>query len=234
MKVSLKYLLVIGFLIGITSSWYGQSFQKDIQAVYEAYRKTEQFQTNITITVYNFKEQPVVQKAQIKKSGNNFHYHIGNRAVLMNKKYMLTIDKDQQEIVVADALSPEVLNTTAFGEAEMKEMLEQVDTIIDKGIQNNQHLYIVTSKKNIIEKMELTIDTKYNMLSKVIYHYNEDAGLSSTKVTIDYKGITTHPTFSSAEFSERQYIQKIKGEIQPVSAYKGYEIIAITQEDLND
>lgn len=211
-----------------------QTFQEDIKTVYESYRKTDKFQTEITITVYNFKDQPVIQKAQIKKSGNNFHYFIDSRKVLMNKEYMITVNSDQKEIVVADALSEEVLNATAFGEEQMKEMLKKVDTIIDNGIAKGMHNYTIISKNNMIEKMELSISQKYKMLSKVIYHYNTEAGLNSTKVIIDYKEITTTPSFKSSEFNESQYISKIKGNLKPSLAYKGYEIIEITAADLND
>ena len=86
----------------------------------------------------------------------------------------------------------------------------------------------------MINKMEIIIDLNYQMLSQVIYHYNHEVGLNSTKVIIDYKGITKSPYFSSSEFNERQYIQKSNGNYIPTNTYSGYEIMVITQEDLND
>lgn len=234
MTAIFKYIILFAVLLGSYNLAITQTFEEDIKGVYESYRKTDQFQTNIIITVYNFKEQPVIQKAQIKKSGNNFHYFIDTRKVLMNNKYMITVNSDQKEIVVADALSKDVLNATAFGEDQMKEMLKKVDTIIDNGVTKGIHNYTIISKNSMIEKMELSINQKFKMLSKVIYHYNSEAGLNSTKVIIEYKGITSNPSFTTTEFNEKQYILKNKGELIPSLAYKGYEIIEITSSDLND
>lgn len=225
--------LLMSFLGGY-SFVYAQTFKDELQSVYASYRTTDKFQTDITITVYNFEDQPVVQKAQIKKSGNNYHYFIDARKVLMNNKYMLTIDENQKEIVVANSLSKEALSSSIFGEEELIGLLKNLDTIIDNGLINGNHNYTILSKENIIEKMDLSINVKHHMLSEVIYYYNSEAGLSATKVVISYGNISTSPSFSSSEFREKQYIEKYKGSFIPSTSYKGYEIIEITQDDLNN
>jgi len=207
-----------------------QTLKEDLLKVYDAYRSTDKFQTDITITVYNFEEQPVVQKAQIKKDGNNYHYFIDARKVLMNDKYMLTIDDNQKEIVLADALSDKALNASVFGQQQLQEVLNDLDTII----KNGAHRYTIIAKSSLIVKMELSINAQNNMLSEVVYHYNSEAGMSATKVVISYQNTTTNPSFNATEFTEKQYVLKRKGIFYPAPAYKGYELIKITQEDLNN
>ncbi|MCT4579995.1 MAG: hypothetical protein N4A35_01145 [Flavobacteriales bacterium] len=211
-----------------------KGFAEHVKEVYQSYKNTERFQTDITIQVLNFREDPVIQKAKIKKDGNRFHYSLEDKRMLINEKYMITLDKQSEQIIVASALSEEVMNMDLFGEENMNAAIEKVDSIIDHGTTKGIQKYSIIAKNNLISKMEISIDTRYKMLSEVVYYYDESAGLSSTKVIIQYKNITTSPTFSSTEFKESKYISFKGKTISPASAYRNYEVIEINEDVFND
>ena len=92
--------------------------------------------------------------------------------------------------------------------------------------------YIIYSNKETISSSELWINTDNNLITKIIYHYNSEKGMASSKVEINYLKMNLNPQFSESDFSEKQYASVSKGTIRPLGKYTGFETTVIDQHDI--
>ena len=213
-------LLIFFCLVSLTC--VGQDIKAELLAIQEQYDKTY-FSGVIESRIYNNKQDEPAEiiKTAIKKSGNQFLYAIKDNTVLINKDFVITLQKAKQILVCN-------INEGAnsgINPGAVDQLLEHYNEVTSKGIVDGQQLYVLKNPDAAISTVELYVDLGSQMIHKMVYHYPDDSADEVSKVELLFKEINLAPNFPKELFSIKNFVQVQGNKIKPLAKYKDYTLV---------
>lgn len=231
MYIKVLLLLVIGGVIQASEA-FAQDFEKDVAAVRSSYENTKRLSIDIDVTVYNRlknNEQVSRSRVSLKKEDRKFKYNVDDRTMLLNEDCLLLVDHQEHKIVYQrrEENGQAEAQLTEQAMPDVEKMLGDYDKIEFLGTANGLKHYRLSTKSDdhYLEKMEVWINEKHQMLEKIVYLYNPELYPENNKVVVKYQNINTAPKFSSSEFSEKTYIQKQGLTFRAHKNYQNYAVV---------
>jgi hypothetical protein len=237
MKQQNHFFLIVFFLLYM---WAGgamaQDFKKEYILVHDAYNKLDNFYCELKINVFEDEKTTVpMQKmtATIKKRTTDYWYTMGDITMLLKDDFILYVNTDAKQMVYTIRDKKRELPVPNQDAVSMMDsVLKNSDSVVYKGVQDQCKKYIIYSQKQTIARSEMWINESSHLITKIVYHYNAQKGMASSKVEINYVKINMNPVFTDADFSEKQYAILSKKTIKPIGKYIGYETSVIDQHDI--
>lgn len=155
----------------------------------------------------------------IKKSGDRYHYVVGQSEMLMNDKYFVMVDRDAQEIVWSkrDLKSERQMKDNL--KFDMDSILTAYDDARNLGEDNNIRHYRIEDKKSSVRLADFYIDSESKFLKRLTYEYT-----TNQFVSIEFKVFEKDALFDAIDFDESQYITITKNTASPTGKYKRFHL----------
>ncbi|MEM9024358.1 MAG: hypothetical protein AAGB22_11485, partial [Bacteroidota bacterium] len=154
---------------------------------------------------------------QVKHRGDGYFIQMGDRVNLLNTKGHLVVDHQRQKLlwqpardVAATLESLRILPDEALFEGSEITFLENTPT--------RKRLKVVVPEPQL-DHLELELDAE-GKLTALRYFYTDDPQIPYREVRIDFALTDLAPVFERQAFSEAPYLQKVKGQWQPATAYR--------------
>jgi outer membrane lipoprotein-sorting protein len=170
-------------------------------------------------------------KGNVKFSGTNYYSDAMGEIVIVNKKYMLLIDKTQKTITCLPGSEKDSPKKDAAAgqpdstwlDASKMKLLTTSGTSRKIEISGNDPIY---------EKTEITINAITFEMEQVIFYYKKQEDGASPRLIVNYTNVKFDNVPGEADFSEKKYIQKKNGKLSATTAYSAYKIIDLTSGKL--
>ncbi len=216
-----KVMLVL--LVLLSQQALSQSFKERLQLMQKEYSALQNIHMRMTIQVFeNDKgDKPFYnEEADIKKQDQYYHYEFGGTNMLMNSKYIVMVDKGSREIVC----SKRSLKAEAkFGSDPFRVNLDSILMFYESrdfvGKQVDDEHYKLLQKKGAVKQIDLFINSKLNVLSRIEYRYEDQH-----YVVIQFTLMEKQPVFEESTFDESQYFITQKGKFRVANAFAGYHL----------
>ena len=247
-------ILTTIFLIFISFTSFCQDFKADWKKIVEAYKQHDKFSMHLEYRLYkNYSSTEVFENgsADVKKSGDVFHYTMLGTETLVNDKYVIILNHNLKKLMIdrhmprktapmikVDLNMDSILQAFARHFGDMTEQHEQVECreqdnqlqeyTLNYGIGEYKAIKIVFNKNTWhLEKMVLLFRNEYDMA--------QDGHKAAPRLEILYQDFNSKPEFSADEFSEQQFLTVLKdGNLNVKSKYKGYSVINHLLSDFED
>ena len=155
------------------------------------------------------------ERIEIKKSGDNFHYHWGTCKMLLSEKSFLLVTDETKSIqyaprqIVVGTSAPAVMNLDSLlAHTEIPEYIGRIDSI--------DHYRL---KQDETVNVNLWISLRSKFISKLEYDYK-----NGDRTTIDFVLFDADPLFEPTVFQESQYVIVEGKSIRPAPAYANYSV----------
>lgn len=200
-----------------------QDLNQALQDLRKQYAQSDQLRMVMQIQAFEKPQSDAPyyhEKAEIRKSGNQYLYQFAGTEMLMNAKYLIVVDKNAAEMVC----SKRNLKTEADFKDQAKVNIDSILTFYDHpqylGRTKSIDHYRVFQKKGAIGQIDLFMNAQTNLLHRIQYHYRDKQW-----VVIAFDVFDMRPSFSSNTFDEAHYVAVEKGKMKPSAAYKKYSIV---------
>ncbi|HTJ53001.1 MAG TPA: hypothetical protein VL443_26285 [Cyclobacteriaceae bacterium] len=217
-----RFLLLLA-AIAFSCFASGQSFKEKMQGVSKKYASVINLHMRMAIQVFDDGETSNATysiNADIKKKDRNYQYEFGAMSMLMNSNYIIVADKASKQIVCTNrSIKGEMEFEKGLYRINMDSILAFYDEPVMIGIQDDIEHYRVFQKKGAIKQVDLFINQKTSMLTRVEYGYREQQ-----HVVIDFLEADTNPAFEPDTFEESRYVIKQKGNWKAVGAFAGFAV----------
>lgn len=214
----------ISLLLGSCAPAYTQQLKQALQNMRQAYEKSSACHVVMQVKAFDGPEAPeayYTETAHICRRGTDYHYRFGNQEMLMNKKYLVVVDKGAQQIVLNKRhLKAEAANLAAPVGIDLDSILNFYDTPEYLGRHEGVDHYKIVQKQGPIGRIDLMLQTDTHLLQALHYHYR-----TGEFVTITFLQFNLQPDFTAATFDEQQYVTRVRGKLQGVQAFRAYTII---------
>lgn len=212
---------ILVFLV-VQASW-SQSFKDRLAAMQSEYTKLENVHIKMEIKVFENerKTQPYFNEvADIKRQAERYHSQFGATSLLVNSDFVVMIDKASKEIVCTKRSSKDasVVPDDPFN-ASLDSILSYYGDPILISKNADQEHYQLNQKNGAIKQVDLFINSRTNLISKLEYRYDD-----AHYVAITFMLIEKNPTFRADAFDEKQYVILDKGKLKVSPAYVGYHL----------
>ena len=221
-------MVCLGLLVSFKHASLNEEVrQKGINALATCsrlYIDLKQFSVDVEYSVYyntkDFSHPSETEKGRIIRENEQFYQENSNKITVLNRNYVVNIDKNSSVIAVADRgddlLIPKHVNLDSLGH-KVEDVRE-----IERGYQ-----YDLTAGQ--ISQMDLILTTQ-GYLEKLRFHYRYPIDFGEGEMTavteIRYFNFTKNPAIHPHFFSEKKYVNILKtGEIVPVAKYKNYHVL---------
>lgn len=225
---SIAYLIITVLLLHAFTDARSQDFRADVKAMKATFARIKRIHAEVEARVYESatsSEVIEVRKSNIKKDFDNYLYHMDNLTMLMNDKCLLLIHHGEKQMVYSKR---DKKSEKKFGYGtltpDIDSVLNRHDSVVYKGTSNNVKHYIIYSKKGFIQETDVFLDSKSNMMKKLVYYYNTELFPVGNKVVVEYKTFNLSPKFGPSDFSEKQFVNRGR-ELEPSKAYSGYSVL---------
>jgi hypothetical protein len=204
-----------------------QDFKSDLKGLYELLGTQNNLSTDINIRVVGTPSGDMVQKAKIRKSGENYYYQLEGVEMFMDKKNYLMVDNSQKVIVyrpithqMRENLKKQVANIN------LDTILGKYDSVTFHGIEQGLKHYTVTISKSYISKAEVYLNADTKFLNKVVFYYSPKMKVRPANVTVSYSSLTTASLEGDPQLKVGAYFVRNGKQMVAVGKYKGYKIKA--------
>lgn len=216
-------LLLVVAIMSFTGEDAKIQYVKDIEKVYSTYANAENYACTIDVTVYDESKTPKpieVIKALQKKRGKDYYYELGNIVYMMNKKYVITVNKVQKSIFI-DKRNDQKIKSGIL-DPQMDSLMGSSYTTVSLFSNTKDNVrYTLTNSKAYISTVQLSINKDNWSFDEFVYKYNSQI-YSNQKVVVKYSGFTLNPAFTNDEFSESVLITKQGDNFIGAGKYKNY------------
>lgn len=218
------------FLMCFAQILCAQSFKDRILSMQSEYKKMERAHIKMEVNVFlneNTKQPYFKEVADVKRQYENYHTEFGSTKMLVNKNFIIMVNKASSEVVCTRRSGEELNNfvNDPFN-ASLDSILSFYGDPVFLGNKNDQEHYKLNQKSGNIKQIDLYINSKTNLLSKLEYRYDDGHFVSTIFTLMD-----TNPVFATAVFDEKQYIVLDKGKFSVSPAYKGYRLTIADSEE---
>lgn len=219
----MKTVIIIA-LLAISIPIKAQSIKEDIKKLLNYYDGVEDLYIQMESSVYEGEKATTVSSV-IRKSEQKYLYHLSDRSMLLNDKYIIMVDKRHHNITYekwTKAKAKQLISSTQIPDPD--DLLKRYESITFKGEKNGLKHYHLYGAKEQMSDVDLFFDTQRGVIKKCIYRYNPQLVSDDIRLEVIFNVINTKPKFSETTFSESQFIQ-IKGkEATAAEKYKGYSV----------
>ncbi len=231
-----KHIAFLGFLF-LINSVMAQNLAKDAESMSTFYANAGNIRTQIQINMFEDENQSrptEIQTTILRKKGLEFYYKLKHTEMLITSDYVLMINNVEKSMLIQKRTAEEAEEQKGAAAKQQKmipeeltEMLRENDKVIYKGIKGNTKWYEIQSENSAIVRTDLFLNVKDYHISKLIYHYHENAGSSYEKIEISYNGFELNPLFKSNDFSIRPYVRLNNGEFELSEQYRNYHLSTV-------
>lgn len=167
-------------------------------------------------------------KGKVMYSGSNYYSDAMGQEIIISKKSMLIVDKDQKTITCLPGRDGKDKNQTAAASPEPDSAWLAATEITLLNTTGATRTVVVKEKNSLYEKTEITINATTLAMEKVVYYYNAVETGGKPSFVVVYKNVRFDEKIPDAQFSEKKYIQRKGGTISPAAAWSQYQIIDLT------
>jgi hypothetical protein len=198
-----------------------QNFKDRIVKVSETYNAAKNFHLTMTVRIAESETSRAFyfdEKADIKKQGDFYAYTFGPNHLLMNARYLVVADMEEQQILCAPrtmAQEKEFLSKTM--QYNFDSLLSVMGESVFVGKKGQLEHFRVKHKDEEILQTDFYIDPVANLLRKLEYRYTE-----GQYMVVEFHHFNASPVFDKSTFSERRYFYIEKGEYKPSAAFRGF------------
>lgn len=222
MKKLFSFLLLLTLAIPAASQETGQTW---LDRMNHAYATAKSVSMSFTVDYYTAPTQtvPVTSaKGEVRYCGTNYYSDAMGQIVIVNKRYMLLIDKAQHTITCLPG----------SGKGKRETVTGQPDSSWSKAasvkLLNTDGAFRrieVSGNDPVYEKTEITVNAATYALEKVVFFYKKQEDGSRPKLVVNYANVKFNSGLTEADFSEKKYILKKNGTISAAPAWIDYKII---------
>lgn len=235
MKIKLFIILaILPLIISAQSENYAKA-AVDFRLVNQAYYNTAALSMNVNYTLFpGYTSTTPFDRSNgtYMKSGNATYSNLLGIISLSNSKATVTLDSNEQTIVVSDPMKdnfdPKMI--------ELDTMLKLCSSIEYKELDGIRYYKLRFDKLLISEynAIEVYIDSKTNLLSRLTLFFriemdlDEEGSEYSTdkpRLEIVYTNVNTNPVFNKDQFSETKYVAMQGGNVSAAPAYSKFKVI---------
>jgi hypothetical protein len=164
-------------------------------------------------------------KGEVRYNGAGYYSDAMGQIVITNKNYTLLIDKKQKTITCLPGAHKTNEATTGqpdttWADASKIKLLDNSGPSRRIEISGNDPFY---------EKTEITINANTHELEQVIFYYKKQDDGTTPKLVVKYANVRFNAGVSTADFSEKKYIQKKNGKLTVTPAFSAYKIIDLME-----
>jgi hypothetical protein len=218
-----KLLLILGFFF-LLSPIYSQSFEEDMTKMQTAYTGVDNLYLEMENSIWQDKIITKEQNAIIRKEGALYFYEIDDAIMLINTKYILMIDHQNETIVYDDWTAEKAAKIAQQHIPVVADILKKYKSVTYKGATNGYKNYVLENENIQMSKVEITFEAKTGFMRKIRYYYNPKLLEKEVYTELVMKVINTKPSFKATTFSEKQFITQIGNQFKGVGKYSNYAI----------
>jgi hypothetical protein len=170
----------------------------------------------------------------LKQRGNQYYQRISSLQSLVNERLSIYIDTVEKILVVSDPVNLQEEKKKAM-QVDLVQSLSNCQTVTYYPTGKNTGIYSLVFKESVeteFEKVDVYIDKKLFLPTKIILYYNETMDLSddgkgkeenTPRLEITFTKINTNPSFQKSDFEEERFIKRKGNKI--VAASDGFKVI---------
>lgn len=226
----MKRIYILLLLLTVSCLTYGQDYKIDLKKMNETYSQLTKFYTEISILTYETatsKTPNYTRNGIIRMDDNKFHYSFDDMSMLVNDKYSVMVQKETNTIIYKELKKIATKQTQEIaGMADLDKLMSNYKSVKYNGLKNGVKHYTIYPKYDF-EKAELYMKPN-GLITKIIYVYKNAEYTGAKKMVATFNKSTLNPSFSKEQFSEKKFFQKQGKEYVPVSKYKNYKLLKVS------
>lgn len=207
---------------------FSQNIKDDFVRTTKAYANTKSYSIEMEIEGYGINGDLSYNISGVYIQKGLFLYQkINNNIVLINKDIALLVIGDEKQIIYS---TNKESNLSQRKTIDLNGYIEGLDDIINlydsiDFVENNLHKkYTISLSKGIVEKVYVHFEKTTNLVSYIKYVYKDKNMYSLSSLVLKFKNIIDS-NIKDSMFSEKQFIEKVKGEYIGQGKYRNYKII---------
>lgn len=231
-------LLLIAFTMSLNAQ---ENIRKqaaaDFRAVNEAYTNSDKLRMDVNYTLFpSYTSLTPFEKERgvFMKEGKNTYSNLLGIVSLSNSKVSLTLDSNEQVIVVAD---PAGKRNGSPSMVDMDTLLGSCSSVEYKLLAGDLKFYKMKFDGVLFSEydaIEVYIDPKSNFISRLMLYYRVELDLDEEgsacakdkpRMEIVYSNIDTNPVFNTDQFSETRMLRPNGKSFSPAPAYSKFRIV---------
>lgn len=209
----------------------GQDARADFDRINQGYLQSEQYQLEVQIEVYpgpDATDAIQTNRISVKRMGKQFHTQQGEIETLVNARYGLLINHQKKKIVVQPAAYTQLPDQALF---VLDSTLSQWADIDYQRLSPQAAAYHLRGGKGAYTRMSVYFHPKSFHLQKLVFFPRKKMRVAGTaphlvRFEVVFEQFRAKARFSEADFSERPFIRRIKGQLQPHTPFQHYELIS--------
>ena len=215
---------VLPFLIClISTNLSAQDLSTTLQAMRARYANSNGLHLVMDIRAYDSEAATVpffTQQAEVKKAGDDYRYRYQDQEVLLNEEVSLVVDKQHQVITCQPRVKTAEAALTALPFTNLDSLLSAYGSPSFAGEADGLTHYVLTRSEGDIARVGLWLDTRWQLIRKLSYHYR-----NGSRVVIDFTTLTIDPDFAVQTFSETAFVTRKRNTWRPTPTYAHYRIV---------
>jgi hypothetical protein len=210
------------------------SLRYDIAELFRILSSDKGVSMSMTVSVYPSATSttPVYsKKATVKKKGSCFMYTVDKYIMVLNKDYILLVDKGQKTIIIN---KNEGLNDfyNTKGPIDVSMIYGVLDSTFSSyksvalmAAQPNKRRYNINLNDILLENLEMEINLDTHCIAELQYLYDEKKMKKNNKVIVRFTEFKTDNQLKQEDFSEKAFVKIVGSNIKPSKEYEGFAII---------
>lgn len=235
----MKYLTLLICLLPVIMPAQKENYARaaiDFRLVNEAYLKAAALKTDVGYTLFPSYTSTVPfekSKGVFMKQGSSTYSNLLGIISLSNSKVTVTLDSNEQTIVVTDPPSRNVKDPSLV---DLDTLLNTCTSIEYKELGELKYYKLRFDQVPAFEynAIEVYIDSKTNFLSRLTLFFRMEMDMDDgddkytkekPRLEIVYTNVNTRPVFAQDQFSETKYISIQGKAIKAAAAYSQFRLI---------
>lgn len=219
----------------------GKDIKAELKAMSRAYLDLESFDAEVEVSVFlpaKLDLPIMIRQVSVKKYREDIFYSFDHVSMLMNTRYMIVADHKKKTISYNErgderqgVKSVPIYN---FSDADFDKGFEMADSVGYEGRLSKGDHYVIVSGKAMIRRTDIFIDPETNLISELIYTYNENIADDQYKVVIKFDWNNSPSDLSRNKelyFSEDRFITAANGVLQVSPNFTGYSLKRIMDNE---
>ena len=227
-RINYISLLLCLLILGISQQVNGQDFKADVKKMHASYNDTDYFYAEVAVNAYGHSSEHVpllTRNAVIRKKGNKFHYSLEGKTMLFNDRYAIMVSNRDKIILYEEVEQGEDVSVADLVTPDLDSLLVGYTDVQFIGLEAGLKHYRIEKKDSGINKVDLFLNEKSLLLSKVIYWYNSTLFEHEKMAVIEFNNISISDDFNASVFSEDQFVVQENGKLKPASDYSDYQVL---------
>jgi hypothetical protein len=209
------------------SNLISQDFKQDITKANTVMANTPYLDCNIKSTAYPVDKDRPIESNEIKitKREGNFLYETGPIQSIFTNGYTIILHEEEKVIICNKNEGLEKIQLVPT--EEILKSMDSFDKITFLGIDNNLKHYSLERDNDLILKIEIFLDAKTGVVTKMIQYYDTDNyPTKNKKIVMELRSLDLNPVLKERHF-ERDYYVKISenNHISTTPQFENYQLV---------